>query len=90
MDLEPELRELEESHLRFEVRSSPDAMRALLADEIVRRSTAPGRKESQLAYAKHLQDAERRSKGKHRTAAARECPVSIESWTDARRVERSE
>ena len=34
-DLEQELRELEESHLRADVRSSPEAMRALLADDFV-------------------------------------------------------
>ena len=33
--LEQELRRLEESHLRADIRSSPDAMRALLADDFV-------------------------------------------------------
>jgi hypothetical protein len=34
-DLERNLRTLEESHLRYEVRSSPECMRALLAEEFV-------------------------------------------------------
>jgi hypothetical protein len=34
-DLERELRALEESHLRHEVRSSPESMRALLGEEFV-------------------------------------------------------
>jgi hypothetical protein len=34
-DLERQLRALEESHLRHEVRSSPESMRALLGEEFV-------------------------------------------------------
>jgi hypothetical protein len=34
-NLERQLRELEESHLRADIRSSPESMRALLADEFV-------------------------------------------------------
>lgn len=35
MSFEKQLRELEESHLRSDVRSSPESMRALLADEFL-------------------------------------------------------
>jgi hypothetical protein len=35
MNLERQLRELEESHLRSDVRSSPESMQALLADEFI-------------------------------------------------------
>ncbi len=34
-ELEAQLRELEESHLRPEIRSSPEALRSLLADDFV-------------------------------------------------------
>ena len=35
INIEAQLRELEESHLRSDVRSSPESLRALLADEFI-------------------------------------------------------
>jgi hypothetical protein len=86
-----------------------DECEAMLA-EIVRRSTSPGRREREVAYAKQREEevlaTERemrheartnpelkrllRALPKPRRGSSRICDVSVESWTDARCIERVE